>query len=218
MKLATVSAALSLLVSATALAETTLPVAAPAAVTAPTPTSAAAPELETLTAGPVTGGMKVSGWFLSPTIGTTSFGDRVRYAPGLRAGLYINKRFALGVTAEGLVGTDTELNSHAERNLGSYGGLLLQYIWHSDQLIHASVESTIGDGRWCATGTGSNSCATKQFLVFEPTANLELNIAKHVRLTSGVGYRFAAAGSVEGPSSREMSGLLVRSGLVFGSF
>jgi hypothetical protein len=55
-------------------------------------------------------------------------------------------------------------------------------------------------------------------LVFEPAANLELNVAKHVRFATGVGYRFAAAGSGEGPSSRDMSSLVVRTSLIFGSF
>ena len=101
------------------------------------------------------------------------------------------------------------------RNLGTYGGLLLQYIWRSDQLVHGTVESTIGDGRWCAAGTGG---ACSHFLVFEPVASVEINLAKHVRLASGVGYRFAVAGSGEGSSGRDLSGLAIHSSLIFGSF
>ncbi len=196
------AAILSLLTSATALAQT--------------PASA---EPETLTAGASSGGTKLSGWFLEPTFGTTGFDGRLNYTPGLRGGVYLNKRFAVGLAAQGVASSATTLNSNEVRNLGSYGGLLLQYIWHSDQLVHGTFESTIGNGRWCAVGTGgSNSCATKDFLVFEPAANMEINVAKHVRFTSGVGYRFAVAGSGEGPSSRGMSSLVVRTGLVFGSF
>jgi hypothetical protein len=54
--------------------------------------------------------------------------------------------------------------------------------------------------------------------VVEPAANLEINLARHVRLSSGVGYRVAFAGSGEGPSSGDMSSLVVRSSLIFGSF
>ncbi|MDB4982811.1 MAG: hypothetical protein JWM82_3563 [Myxococcales bacterium] len=205
MKLATVGAAFSLLfMSATALAQTP-------------PASPPPAEPETLTTGASTGGTKLSGWFLAPTFGTTGFDGRLSYTPGLRGGIYLNKRFAVGLTAQGLASSDTTLKENQVRNLGSYGGLLLQYIWHSDQLIHATLESTIGNGRWCASGT-TDGCATKEFLVFEPAANLELNIAKHVRFASGVGYRFAVAGSGEGPSSRDMSSLVVRSSLIFGSF
>jgi hypothetical protein len=169
-----------------------------------------------LTAGTSSGGTRISGWFLAPTFGTTVVGDRVSYTPGLRGGVYLNKRFALGLTAQGVANSDTKIGDGEVRNLGSYGGLLLQYIWRSDQLIHGTVESTIGNGRWCASG--SNSCASKQFLVFEPAANLEINVAKHVRIASGVGYRVAVAGSGEGPSSRDLSSLVVRSSLIFGSF
>ena len=203
MKLATVSATiLSLVTSATALAQSPPPA-----------------EPETLTAGVATGGTKISGWFLAPTFGTTGFDGRLNYTPGLRGGIYLNKRLAMGLAAQGLASSATTLNDHEVRNLGSYGGLLLQYIWHSDQLFHGTLESTIGDGRWCAAGTGGpDSCSTKNFLVFEPAANLELNVAKHVRFASGVGYRFAVAGSGEGPSSRDMSSLVVRTSLIFGSF
>jgi hypothetical protein len=217
MKLATVSAALSLLVSATAVGQTAPVATAPVVVPALAPTATTGQsEAETLTAGTSSGGTRISGWFLAPTFGTAVVGDRVSYSPGLRGGIYLNKRFAVGLTAQGMANSDTKIDDGEVRNFGSYGGLLLQYVWRSDQLIHGTIESTIGNGRWCASG--SSSCATKQFLVFEPAANLEINVAKHVRVASGVGYRFAVAGSGEGPSSRDMSSLVVRSSLIFGSF
>lgn len=217
MKLAIVSAVLSLLMSATALGQTVPSTPAAVAVPAPAPSSTPGQsEPETLVAGASSGETRITGWFLAPTFGTTVFGDRLSYTPGLRGGIYLNKRFAIGLTAEGVANSETKIEAGEVRNLGSYGGLLLQYVWRSDQLIHGSVESTIGNGRWCASGT--NACATKQFLVFEPTANLEINVAKHVRVASGVGYRVAVAGSGEGPSGRDMSSLVVRSSLIFGSF
>jgi hypothetical protein len=208
MKLGTLSAALSLLVSATALAQTTPSTPAPVVVPGQS-------EPETLTAGTASGGTSVSGWFLAPTFGTTVSGDRVAYTPGLRGGVYLNKRFAIGVTAQGLVNSETKIEDDSVRNLGTYGGLLLQYIWRSNQLVHGTVESTIGDGRWCAAGAGG-SCS--HFLIFEPVASVEINLAKHVRLASGVGYRFAVTGSGEGSSGRDLSGLAIRSSLIFGSF
>jgi hypothetical protein len=220
MKLATVTAALSLLMSATAFGQT--PPSASAAVAAPVPTStftAGQGEPETLTAGVSSGGTRISGWFLAPTFGTTGFAGRLNYTPGLRGGLYLNRRFAVGVAVQGLASSVTKLDNNEVRNFGTYGGLLLQYVWHSDQLIHGTLESTIGNGRWCAVGTGdSDSCPSKDFLVFEPVANMEINVAKHVRFASGVGYRFAVAGSGEGPSGRDMSSLIVRTSLIFGSF
>jgi hypothetical protein len=158
--------------------------------------------------------MRLSGWFLAPTFGTTAFSDSVRYLPGLRLGFYLNKKFAVGVAAQGVVGSETKLDGNEVRNLGSYGGLLLQYVWRSDQLIHGTVESTIGDGRWCAAG--SDVCSN--FMVLEPAANVEINVAKHVRVATGVGYRLAVAGGGDGPSTRDVSGMLIRSSVIFGSF
>jgi hypothetical protein len=196
MKVGSFSAMLSLLVSATALAQT-----APPVPVAPMPPSAVGQsEPETLTAGSGAGGTVVSGWFLAPTIGSTAFGDRLSYTPGVRGGIYLDKRFAIGVTAQGAVNSETKVEDGSVRNLGTYGGLLLQYIWRSDQLVHGAIESTIGDGRWCPTDAGG---ACSHFLIVEPVASVELNLAKHVRLASGVGYRFAVAGSGEGLSGRE---------------
>ena len=215
MKLVTVGVALSLSMSLFLSMNATARAQAPA----PNTPAAGQGEPETLTAGLSSGGTKISGWFLAPTIGTTGFDGRLNYSPGLRGGIYLNKRFAVGLTAQGLASSATKLGENEVRNLGSYGGLLLQYVWHSDQLVHATLESTIGNGRWCTVGTGGpDSCANKDFLVFEPFANMEINVAKHVRFASGVGYRFAVAGSGDGPSSRDMSSLVVRTSLIFGSF
>jgi hypothetical protein len=199
MKLALIATTLSLLVGTSAVAQTT----------------AQSSDPETLTTGGSATGMKLTGWFLAPTVGTTTFTDGVRYLPGLRAGLYLNEKFAVGIAAHALVGSDTKLEGDDLRNLGTYGGLLLQYVWRSDQLIHGTLESTIGDGRWCTAGTDG---ACSQFMVLEPAANVEINVAKHVRLATGVGYRLAVTGDGDGPSTRDVSGLVIRSSLIFGSF
>jgi hypothetical protein len=210
MKLATIAAALSLLVSASALAQDA-PSVTPAAAAED---ASARPGPETLTSGGSATGTRISGWFLAPTIGTTAFTDSVRYLPGLRAGFYLNKKLAIGVTAHAVVGSETKLDGDDVRNLGSYGGLLVQYVWRSDQLVHGTIETTLGDGRWCAEG--SDACS--QFMVLEPAANVEINVAKHVRVATGVGYRLAVAGGGDGPSTRDVSGMLIRSSVIFGSF
>jgi hypothetical protein len=103
------------------------------------------------------------------------------------------------------------------RNLGTYGGLLVQYVVHSDHLVHLAFESPIGDSRWCVSDDNKD-CVGEKFIAFETAADLEINVARHIRFATGVGYRFAVASSGDGPSSRDMSSLVVRSGIVFGSF
>jgi hypothetical protein len=169
----------------------------------------------------------ITGWFVAPTYAATGFAGTIASAPGLRGGIYLDRRVAIGVALNG-IGNDQTTFSSADneiRHVGTYGGLLLQYVVQSNRLLHVSVESTIGSGRWCervgegnaAVGT-RDGCDGRSFLAFEPVANLELNVARHLRVATGVGYRFAVAGEGQGPSSREMSGLVARSSLVFGSF
>ena len=165
----------------------------------------------------------VSGWFVAPTFATTSFASQLGYLPGLRGGIYLNQRFAVGVTANVLATQDSHVGDHDGRNVGSYGGLLLQYVVRSNQVLHASLESTLASGRWCNTvgdgkGTAPDGCSGRTFLAFEPAANLELNVARHVRIATGVGYRFAVAAKGDGPSSGDLSGIVARTSVVFGSF
>jgi hypothetical protein len=166
---------------------------------------------------------RVSGWFVAPTFATTSFASQLGYLPGLRGGIYLNQRFAVGVTANVLATQDSHVGDHDGRNVGTYGGLLLQYVVHSNQVLHASLESTLASGRWCNTvgdgkGTAPDGCSGRTFLAFEPVANLELNVARHVRVATGVGYRFAVAAKGDGPSSGDLSGIVARTSVVFGSF
>ena len=210
------SLSLTLFVGTTALAQS------PASGSAST--SPAAPvaddQPQTVFGGPTGGSTQITGWFLAPTFTTTGFGGTLAYSPGLRGGIYLNRRFAIGLAANAITTNDSFIGKHELRNLGSYGGLLLQYQMQSNRLLHTSVEATIGTGTWCAHTTydDEQGCTGKDFLAFEPVANVELNLSKHIRLTSGVGYRFAIAGSGTGPSSRDMSSLVARSAIVFGSF
>jgi hypothetical protein len=211
MKLITLGSLLAVVISAAstaALAQTVTPAAAHTGEEQP----------QTIVGGPREAQPIISGWFVAPTFATTGYGGSLLYSPGLRGGIYLNRRLAIGLAVNGLGSGDMHLGKNDARNFGTYGGLLLQYVVHSNQLVHVSFESTIGDGRWCAASDQRQECSAKRFIVFEPAANLELNVARHVRIMTGVGYRFAVAGSGVGPSSREMSSLVVRSGLVFGSF
>ena len=213
MKIVTLGFALSVVISSAstgtvAWAQTVTPAAAPGGDDEP----------QTIVGGGREGPSLVSGWFVAPTFATTGYGGTLMYSPGIRGGLYLNRRLAIGLAVNGVGNGDSRLGSNDARNFGTYGGLLLQYVVQSNRLVHVSFESTIGDGRWCASSDQKQDCAGRRFIVFEPAASIELNVARHVRITTGVGYRFAVAGSGDGPSSRDMSSLVVRSGLIFGSF
>jgi hypothetical protein len=212
MKALTVASSISLVAFALA--------SAPAFAQSAPPTGA---EEETLVGYHRAETTRVSGWFVAPTFATTSFASQLGYLPGLRGGIYLNQRFVIGVTVNVLATQDSHLGDHDGRNVGTYGGLLFQYVVRSNDLIHASVESTLASGRWCNTvgdgkGTAPDGCSGRTFLAFEPGANLELNVARHVRVATGVGYRFAVAAKGDGPTSGDLSGIVARTSVIFGSF
>ena len=210
MRTATLVPLLSMILTASAFAQS----GAPSGEGAPN-------EPQTVVGGPAGGPTQISGWFAAPAVATTGFGGRLAYAPGIRGGLYLNRRLALGVAVNGLGENDTSFGHDQGRNFGTYGGLLVQYVIRSNALVHASLESTLGSGHWYALAANEEGQAVtqgKSFLVWEPMANLELNVTRHVRLATGVGYRLAVAGAGTGPSSADMSSLVVRTSLVFGSF
>lgn len=234
MRLATATSFLSLLIGSSTFAQTVDAPAAPESAGTPagqtTPAPAPAPatrapgtptgdEPQTVTAGLRSGPMQISGWFVAPTFTTSSFAGSLAYSPGIRAGIFLNRRVSVGVAAHAVSNDDSYFEGTPVRNVGTYGGLLLQYVVQSNRLLHATLESTLGSGRWCVEiSEEQDGCTGRNFLVFEPVANVELNVAKHVRVAAGVGYRFAVAGSGPGPNSDDMSSLVARTSIIFGSF
>ena len=56
---------------------------------------------------------------------------------------------SVGVAAHAVGNDDSYFDGTPVRNVGTYGGLLLQYVVQSNRLLHATLESTLGSGRWC---------------------------------------------------------------------
>jgi hypothetical protein len=229
MKIAIVTSFLSLLASSSALAEsapapaTSVPGPATAAATTssvPLASATTSPgEPQTVTGSLQNGPKYVSGWFVAPTFTTSKVDGSLAYSPGIRAGIYLNQRVSVGVAAHAVGNGDSYYYGTPVRSLGAYGGILFQYIVESNRLLHTTLESTLGSGRWCVEiSEERDGCMGRNLLVFEPAANLELNVAKHVRLAAGVGYRLAVAGDGTGPSTERMSSLVARTSLIFGSF
>jgi hypothetical protein len=211
MRIAIVTSFLSLLIGSGAFAQTG------AEPTAPAPPGADEPQ--TVTAGLRNGPMRLSGWFVAPTFTTSSIDGSLAYSPGIRSAIFLDRRVGVGIAAHAVANEDSHFNGSPVRNLGTYGGLLVQYVFASNRLVHGSFESTLGAGRWCVEiSEETDGCVGRNFLVFEPAANLELNVAKHVRLAAGVGYRFAVAGSGSGPDSDDIRSPVARASLIFGRF
>ena len=161
--------------------------------------------------------LRMTGWYLAPTAGFSSFNGKLAYLPGLRGAIMLNQRFGVGL-AGNLIGTnDTYLADKDVREVGAYGGFYFQYVLRSTDLVHAYADATVGGGSWCQQSSGDD-CAERDFAFIEPTVNVELNLAKNVRLAAGVGYRGAIAERTAGYSRSSMSGVVARTSLVMGVF
>jgi hypothetical protein len=160
---------------------------------------------------------RYSGWYLAPTAGFTTVNGKAAYVPGIRGAIMLNQRFGAGF-AFNVLGTDeTRIRDHEVREIGAYGGAYFQYILQSNSLLHAYLDTTIGSGGWCQQ-TVNEECDGRHFGFVEPTVNLEVNLARNVRLAAGAGYRAAIAERQDGHSRTSLSGAVVRTSLVFGVF
>ncbi len=151
-----------------------------------------------------------NGGFGGPVIKYTQINGESGLLVGGRGGWIINHTFVLGGGGYGLV-TDLKTASPPSTlilplyytdiyiNFG-YGGIELEYIIQSDQLLHFSVYTLIGAGSVSFKAEETYDLyqvdlreydyPTNTFFVFEPAVNAELNIVSFMRLCAGFSYRF----------------------------
>jgi hypothetical protein len=162
------------------------------------------------------------GWYLAPTSGFTSFDGHLGYVAGLRGAVVVNRTWGFGLAGNVLTNNHTKFSDDRAHNVGGYGGGYVQYTLRSNDVVHAFADMTAGGGFWCSTiidGGDQDGCIDKRrFSFIEPTLNVELNVFKWMRLSTGVGYRAALAEDGPGLDSGQLSGVVARTSLVFGMF
>ncbi len=103
-----------------------------------------------------------------------------------------------------------------------YGGLNLDFIILSDEVLHFTVGSAFS---WGALAFNRDfldddddpfSPEKDAFFAFVPEVNAELNFTHFSRLNLGVGYRFASGVDLSGYKNRDISGIEAGLFLKFG--
>lgn len=149
------------------------------------------------------GSMDHSGGFGALTFKSTSFRDEATVLMGLRGGWIINRSLAVGLEGHGIIPTvkyndiPNVLNSRVLA-LGGYGGLFLEPIFFSNQVIHFTFPVSAGAGwigfeeDWENNFNNSISGLIDEdvFWYIEPGAALEVNLARNFRLNMGMSRRF----------------------------
>lgn len=160
---------------------------------------------------------------------------QVKGEPGIlvggRGGWIINHSFVLGGGGYGLVNDikadeirTNFIDPFYDRYINfGYGGVELEYIVQSDQLVHLSVYTLIGAGavsyrdrNW--NDFGDWNSPTDAFFVFEPAVNAELNIISFMRISAGLSYRFISGATLDSISNSDLDGPSAVLTFKFGKF
>jgi hypothetical protein len=167
------------------------------------------------------------GGFGGPVIKFTQIKGEPGVLVGGRGGWIINHSFVIGGGGYGLVNkinaNNYFLGLKPYLNFG-YGGVELEYIMHSDKLLHFTVCTLIGGGAvsyrenlWDDSWDDWNF-PNDAFFVFEPAANVELNIISFFRINAGVSYRFISGADFDDLKDKDLAGVSAVLTLKFGKF
>ncbi len=141
-----------------------------------------------------------SGGFGGPVIKVGPVDGSTGIFLGARGGWVINRTFVIGGGGYGFTDMNEFDNATTlDTNIAfGYGGLELEYLISANSIVHGTILAHIGAGGFTVYrhdgGMGDdwdgNSLYNAACFVFEPQANVEVNILTWLRLTVGAGYRF----------------------------
>lgn len=154
-----------------------------------------------------------SGGFGAPVVKFSQLDGEFALFVGGRGGWIINHTFVVGGGGYGLV-NDIDTNDDGVRDLEfGYGGLELEYVNSSDELIHFTVYLLIGGG-----GLSGTTVNEESVFVLEPALNGELNVTDYFRLHAGAGFRWVSGVDSPGLDSSDLSAFYAQVTLKFGTF
>jgi hypothetical protein len=177
-----------------------------------------------------------SGWYGGASFKVGTIMDETGYFAGLQGGWIINHRFVLGGKGYMLVNpVEVEGLQNIEVGFG-YGGILLEYLFTSNHLLHVTVESVIGLG-----GVYNDIKDYSEYhdpldytgdacFVAEPGINMMLRVTRKFRIGVGASYRYVNgidydAGKSSVPrvdydliSDSDLTGMSAQIIIKFGSF
>ena len=171
------------------------------------------------------GSVQQSGGYGAPTVAITSVNDQVAAIVGGQGGWVINNRFVIGGAGRGLASRpSTSFRGEAADVQMGYGGLLLEYIGASSELVHYGGSVVIGGGAAQIVDEDfvdfrdDSPLNQSGFFVTEAGPWMELNVTSFFRLSLGGGYRLIRGADLRGASDDSLSGPYGQLSFRFGSF
>ena len=128
--------------------------------------------------------------------------------PGVRAGVIINNKYAIGGCYQSTLGEISLAESKGSGKLRTqYGGLLFEYTLWSVQKIHLSLPLLVGLGQLKVTGSNTAPVTgSPNFYFIEPGWLIEADIWKYIKLGIGTSYRYTPNVSYNTLSGSDISG------------
>lgn len=113
--------------------------------------------------------------------------------------------------------SETEPNTYMDfRWAGGY----VEYTWRAHKKIHFTFPLLIGGAELelDREGASSTQFGEANFLMVEPSALVELNLTKNIRLLAGAGYRFAGDFTYRSIDDSKVTGFSAQVAIKFGIF
>lgn len=183
-------------------------------------------------------GGRPTGGFFSPTVRVTEVNEQTAMMIGAQLAVVLGHQFNVGLVANVML-SEVELYGFSPQppqyylpppprflEMG-YAGLLLEPVFFDKSLVHFTVPTVVGVGLgsrnyyrvWESGYYDYQMHKSDLFFVLEPGVNLEVNIARPLRLFAGGAYRFVLDSDLMyEKSDAALSGFSLNIGLKAGWF
>ena len=176
----------------------------------------------------LTGNGYHSGGFGAVSFRYSEFKDETIVMAGFRGGWIINRTLAIGLEGHGLIPTAEFENLLPDRDavlLGGYGGMFLEPILFSNEIVHVTFPVAAGAGwlgfhdDWEDNEPDDEEIIDDDvFWYIEPGVAVEINVARHFRIALGMSKRFTQDLDLDFASSDDFENMNYFLTLKFGRF
>ena len=158
--------------------------------------------------------------FINPTFQFSDIAQQYCNIPGIRAGVIINKKIAIGglynFTLNGITLPMTNGSGKVQMKMG---GIHFEYTLWPLQIVHLSIPVSAGIGQLKITGaTTGTPTGNPNFFFAEPGLMIEFNIWKYAKFGLGTSYRYTGHLLYNSLTSNDISGFSAVASVKFGMF
>ena len=161
------------------------------------------------------------GFFVAPAFGLTQMDGSSASLFNLRGGLNVKDAISVGAyfsTSINQIVPESETVQDIYMDYWTVGGFA-EYTVLSKKLVHLTFPLYVGYGEvQMDNENGDAALGESNFFQIEPSALLEVNLHKYIRLNVGAGYRIVGDMTYRNFDQSDLSGLTGYFGLKFGLF